>query len=87
MIAKCANPECGAPFRYLREGRLFEVDLDAAGHRVVGPFRIAENGGPPHRLEHFWLCGACCRRLTLAIDPQHGVVTVPLPRPEPKRAA
>jgi hypothetical protein len=54
MIAKCANPECGAPFRYLREGRLFQVDRDAAGHRIVGPFLLSE-GGPPHQLEHFWL--------------------------------
>ncbi|HVP42401.1 MAG TPA: hypothetical protein VMS96_03160 [Terriglobales bacterium] len=86
MIAKCANPECGAPFRYLREGRLFQVDQDPAGHRLVGPFLIAETG-PPHRLEHFWLCGACCRRLTLAIDPQRGVVPVPLPQERGKAAA
>ncbi len=78
MIAKCANPECGAPFRYLREGRIFQVDLDPAGHRVVGPFLISD-AGLPHRLEHFWLCGTCARTLTLAIDPERGVVTVPLP--------
>ena len=76
MIAKCANPACGAPFRYLREGRIFQVDSNAAGKRIVGPFLIAD-AGPPHRLEHFWLCGECARTLTLAIDPERGVVTVP----------
>lgn len=77
MIAKCANPECGAPFRYLREGRIFQVDRDPCGRRIVGPFLISE--GPPHQLEHFWLCGECARTLTLAVDPERGVVTVPLP--------
>ena len=85
MIAKCANPGCSAPFRYLREGRIFQVDRDAAGHRIVGPFLIAETG-PPHRLEHFWLCGVCARTMTLAVDPEGGVVTVPLPG-ERRRAA
>ncbi len=77
MIAKCANPDCNAPFRYLREGRIFQVDRDAAGRHIVGPFLISDNGAP-HRLEHFWLCGVCARTLTLAIDPERGVVTVPL---------
>lgn len=86
MIAKCANPECGAPFRYLREGRLFQVDRDPAGRRTVGPFLISE-GGLPHHLEHFWLCGGCALRMTLAIDAERGVVTVPLPEGRRKRAA
>lgn len=85
MIAKCANPECGAPFRYLREGRIFQVDRDPAGHRIVGPFLIDEQG--PHRLEHFWLCGACARTMTLAIDPERGPVAVPLPEFRRSRAA
>lgn len=85
MIAKCANPECGAPFRYLREGRIFQVDMDPGGHRIVGPFLVGE-GGPPHRLEHFWLCGECARTLTLVVDPERGVVVAPLPPPRPQAA-
>ena len=86
MIAKCANPACGAPFRYLREGRIFQVDLDASGHRVVGPFLVSDSGGP-HRLEHFWLCGACAQRMTLAVDPERGVRAVPLEEAQPGKAA
>jgi len=26
MVAKCANPSCNAPFRYLSEGRLFRLE-------------------------------------------------------------
>ena len=86
MIGKCANPDCGAPFRYLREGRLFQVDRDPAGHLVGGPFLISENG-EPHHLEHYWLCGDCAQRMTLAIDPQRGVVAVPLPRASGRKVA
>jgi len=86
MIEKCANPDCAELFRYLRGGRLYQVDRDAVGHLVGGPFQISE-GGLPHRLEHFWLCGNCAQRLTLAIDPQRGVVPVPLPHPHRRKAA
>ena len=27
MLAKCANPSCTASFRYLREGKLFRLEL------------------------------------------------------------
>ncbi len=83
MITKCANPECSAPFHYLREGRLFQVDRDRSGHLVPGPFLMTSNG-VPHQLEHFWLCGSCARRFTLVFDAQRGVVTAPLP-PGPRR--
>jgi hypothetical protein len=78
MITKCANPDCFAPFHYMREGRLFQVDRDAAGHLVAGPF-LMSGSGLPHRLEHFWLCGNCAQRLTLALDATGSMVTVPLP--------
>jgi hypothetical protein len=28
MVAKCANPACPAPFRYLSEGRLFRLEVE-----------------------------------------------------------
>jgi len=76
MIAKCANPACGAPFRYLREGRIFQVDRDPAGHLIVGPFLVSDRG-LPHHLEHFWLCGSCAPTMTLVIDREQGVIAVP----------
>lgn len=36
MIAKCANPDCSNPFRYLHEGRLFvrsPTSKADSGHR------------------------------------------------------
>jgi hypothetical protein len=88
MISKCANPDCATPFRYMRDGRLFRVDRDRSGHLVPGPFLRAGNG-LPHHLEHFWLCGQCCQRMTLRLDPELGVVTAPLPagRVLPPKAA
>ncbi len=86
MVQTCANPECAAPFRYLRQGRLFQVDRDPAGRLVGGPFLISEDGRP-HRLEYFWLCGDCAQHMTLAIDPGRGVVAVPLPPTYRRRAA
>lgn len=84
MISKCANPECSAPFHYLRQGRIFQVNRDQDGHVFGGPFVVREDGHPC-RLEHFWLCGSCAQRLTLVIDPQRGVIATPLPRARGER--
>ena len=56
MLAKCANPACGAHFRYLHEGRIFN-------------FPFSENGIPGvSRVEHFWLCGKCAACLTVVMN-------------------
>lgn len=46
MVSQCANPQCGKPLHYLREGKVFL--LHAQG-----------SGGQGDRMEHFWLCGEC----------------------------
>ena len=56
MLAKCANPICGAHFRYLKQGRIYNVP-------VYGPDDRSCNW--PRRMEHFWLCSNCCVTLTL----------------------
>jgi hypothetical protein len=56
VLAKCANPACGAHFRYLHEGRIFN-------------FPFSENGTPGvARVEHFWLCGRCAASLTVVMN-------------------
>ena len=30
MLSKCANPLCSAPFQYLRDGKVFQVELDSS---------------------------------------------------------
>lgn len=59
MVTKCANPSCGASFRYLRGGKLFLVDL---------PHRSSPLQGDGRRAEYFWLCARCCSELTVIVD-------------------
>ncbi len=56
MLAKCANPICGAHFLYLNRGRIYNVPIYGADER-------SPTG--PKRVEHFWLCSDCCITLTL----------------------
>ena len=56
MLTKCANPVCGAHFRYLNQGRIYNVP-------IYGP--QAKSCQWPLRVEHYWLCSSCCMTLTL----------------------
>jgi hypothetical protein len=80
MLAKCANPACTAPFLYLREGKLYQIETEGASARGTG----GQNQGaakderkPSRRLEFFWLCGPCARQMTLSFARGRGVVVVP----------
>ncbi len=61
MVANCANPECGVPFRYFRDGRLFRFDLN--DHFT--PASVGPDVAVHRRVEYFWLCGSCASRMTL----------------------
>jgi len=54
MLSKCANPACSARFRYLHEGRIFNLQFPqhAPGSQESRP-----------RVEHYWLCTPCSRTL------------------------
>ncbi len=67
MLQKCANPACTAPFRSLREGKLFLAEN-----------HVSEIGDRKLRREHFWLCSACSTQFTLRFDEERGMITVPL---------
>jgi hypothetical protein len=56
MLARCANPICGAHFRYLKQGRIYNVPLYGPDDRSCKW---------PQRVEHFWLCSNCCVTLRL----------------------
>jgi len=74
MLSKCANPACSTPFRYLREGKLFEFDTyHEPGSGKASKMSI-------RRVEFFWLCGECSTQLTVIRDRQRGVVTAPIAR-------
>jgi hypothetical protein len=59
MVNQCANPSCGKPLHYLREGRIFVFDLPDPNVPVPAP------GGWARRLQHFWLCGPCSETMVL----------------------
>ena len=79
MMSKCANPQCSSIFRYLHDGKLFQVRAtdrvaDGAAKRTA-------------RDEFFWLCNECCKELTIAFDPITGVRAVPRAETRAFRAA
>jgi hypothetical protein len=78
MLYKCANESCNAPFRRLREGKLFQVETEFFVGRDSSS-SAPRRGRPARRVEHYWLCDACSPFVTLSFDRSRGVVTVPLP--------
>lgn len=68
MVSTCANPECSAPFRHLRQGRLFLVDPRDR--------RYSQAGWGSSQLQFFWLCEQCMPRFTLAVGPGERVSCV-----------
>ena len=67
MLAKCANPACSAPFLYLRDGKLYQLEVDSN----FPPRESSQDGAEPkpaRRLEFFWLCGRCAPQMTLIFD-------------------
>ena len=81
MMSKCANPSCSSVFRYLRDGKLFQVPAGAS------PKLASDSPKTPARDEFFWLCGSCSRELTIIVDPIEGVRTVPRVASHALRAA
>ena len=70
MLSKCANPPCFAPFRKLREGRLYLVDSERERTADSKPT------GMSRAFECLWLCSCCCRDMTIQIDSDHRVAVV-----------
>jgi hypothetical protein len=60
MLSKCANPDCTTTLHYLREGKVFKLEMSAGSP--------GEGRKPVRRVEHFWLCGECSQKLTLSFD-------------------
>jgi hypothetical protein len=64
MFSVCANPDCKAPFDY-EQGQLFRF------HKDHPPSEKPPN---THSVQHFWLCGICCRVYTLEYRGGSGVL-------------
>src|SRR5207302_7934307 len=92
MVSKCANPACSTPFHYLREGKIFRVEVEATPSQVSplpgsqeqtgiatenkSPFLVASRK-PPLKLEHFWLCGPCSQSMSLLFEKDNGISVIP----------
>jgi hypothetical protein len=63
MLSKCANPACFNRFRYLHEGRIFNVEIKS--EESVRPAQS--------RIEHFWLCASCAQMMKVVWE--NGKVT------------
>jgi hypothetical protein len=73
MVSKCANPDCSAVFLYLRVGKLFSAEVESGEPRKSGFGSEAGVKKPMRRIEFFWLCDTCSKRMTLVFDKNLGV--------------
>lgn len=91
MLGKCANPDCSSRFLYLREGKLFRIEIAsdapprATDEDPARPFLLGRK--PVRRVEHYWLCSRCAETMTLSYEPNKGVTAVPLEIPRDRRHA
>ena len=70
MLDKCANPECSAVFRSLRDGKVFVTEVKADYHSGVS--------GHGRQRQYFWLCNACCHNMTVTVEKGKRAQVVPL---------
>ena len=73
VLNKCANPVCSAQFRYLHQGKLFEVEVQYAESLTSGQTKPGNGKG---HAERCWLCDECAAHITLRFDARRGVVMV-----------
>jgi len=76
MLSKCANPSCSAIFRYMHEGELFRIEVEAK-HDSTSDAEGMNETMSPRRLEYFWLCAGCSARMTLKYSRDSGITAVP----------
>lgn len=82
MLQKCANPVCTTPFRYLRNGKLFQVEIDRRGDIQISP--VLRQG--PVKTEYFWLCDDCAVTVTIKFDASRGLIVAHLRQAAIRRA-
>lgn len=69
MLSKCANPACPAPFLYLHEGKIFNIEVEVPSAPYASEYVL---NGRARKLEHYWLCDNCLRSMTVVLE--HGKV-------------
>lgn len=77
MVSNCANPSCGVPLRYLRDGRLYQFEVKAlANGSTLANRQTAKK--PSRQVWHYWLCGPCSSSMTLEFDQLRGLKLTPI---------
>lgn len=78
MLSKCANPVCSKTFLYLREGKLFRLEVPV-GDQTVSDGSVNGKTSPNPRLrdEYFWLCDSCCPNFKVVREQGVGVKLIP----------
>lgn len=87
MVSKCANPACSTPFHYLREGKIFRIEVEVTPPTTAQdavelsngkklPF-LLERRKAARKVEHFWLCGPCSQYMNLMLDKETGIIVLP----------
>lgn len=76
MLSKCANPACSEQFRYLHQGKLFQLSPVPDVEAMTGIFL-------PQLYERFWLCDRCCKEMTLVWGGTEAKVIPLPPKPAP----
>ena len=87
MLSQCANSSCGRPLTSLSEGRLYQFEIVSISISATDddPEKLDET---PHReTAHFWLCGACAKTMTLALEPLSGLRLLPIQPNAPQTCA
>ena len=74
VLQKCANPVCDAQFRYLHQGKLFEVEIQYSDRPRPNDQREPSNGNV--HVERWWLCAGCAVNTTVGFNRQQGLVMV-----------
>jgi hypothetical protein len=74
VLHKCANPVCGAQFRYLHLGWLFEVEIHH--FESIPSDGRARAWNSNRHVERWWLCECCAACISLQFDPRLGLVMV-----------
>jgi|SRR5579884_1987374 len=80
MLTKCANPLCSRPLHYLRDGKVYRVEIKEEPHENENgkaPFLVPGVQKRKYSVQHYWLCGDCMTMMTLHFDERGNLTVVP----------
>jgi len=72
VLAKCVNPVCSNQFRFLHQGKLFEVEIQYIMSQAASEHRGL--GNAKGHVERYWLCNRCAQSVTLRFVKHQGLL-------------